>query len=302
MQNYLTKPYDGGYEAPRLESTDHRRAILCMIQEEGDTPAEGLPEAPAQITLRLEMRLTHQTAGHTLERIHNGQSGGVTALYEPGNVLLDGSDNLKPLSKVQAVEFVYQSHGWFVDEEDKQCLFYGGHPVARMIQLTPGQVVFQKPFAGCGQSLKMETTFKKADRDEWTEVKGYGRDTYPLYPYGGYVPPTGDLRDMEQVYALVGMDRPGAAPVTALKLYRSSFFHRSGGFPPAPFGYDHKKWVFPQAVSDWEQMTVAQALAEGRLTFSLKDGWGDVYSYQSWGYDQPGGSLTHVHVHCVRGD
>lgn len=300
MNNYYIKPYDAGYEAPVTQYLMSRPGVLEMEEESVGTAA-GVDciEAPIHITLRLEMRLAFYEAPITLERIHNGQSAGVTALYQPGNVLLDGSQNLKPISKVRAVDFVYQGQGTYVDAHDQTRPFYSGHGLRRLIQLSPGQVVFQKPFAGRDTNVRLETTFKRADRDEWTEVTGFGRDTYPLYPYGGYVPLYGDLREIEPVYAFVGMDRLSGTPVTALKLYRSSFFHAGGGFPPTPFRQDHKNWVFPQSVSPLEQMTVGQALAEGRLTFTVKDEAGDEYLYQSYGYDQPGGVMTQVNVHCI---
>jgi hypothetical protein len=232
--------------------------------------------APLYLTLRVEVRLHLYEGPATLERLVNGHSGGVTPLYQPGNVLCDGSENLKPLCKVRAVDFVYQGRGLYLDEHETSRPFYENHAVEKLIQLSPGQVVFQKPFAGRASNVRLETQFKRQDRDEWTEVVGLGRDTYPLYPYGGYVPPHGDLREMEQAYCFPGADRSGGKDVTALKLYRSSFFHTSGGFPPTPFSH------------------------ERHLTFALKDEFGEVFTYTSYGYDQPGGSLKYLQVHCAK--
>ena len=301
MKNYHDKPYDRGHAAFLMGETIDRRAVLEMGEEghEKEGWAEPLG-APLYITLRLDVRLDFYEGAETIERVVNGQSAGITPLYQPGNVMRDGSENLNPLCKVRAVNFVYQGRGLYLDDHERARPFYEGHGLEGLIQLTPGQEVFQKPFAGRTTSLRLETQGKRHDRDEWTEVAGFGRETYPLYPYGGYAPPQGELHEMEQVYAFPGIDRSEGHPVTALKLYRSSFFHISGGFPPTPFAHDHKNWVFPQGVSALEQMTMGQALCEGHLTFTLKDETGDVYPYVSYGYDQPGGSMKSVQVQCRR--
>jgi len=57
--------------------------------------------APLQISLRLEVQTQMCDNAVTIERRVNGKSGGVTPLYQPGNVLRDGSQNLKPLCKAQ---------------------------------------------------------------------------------------------------------------------------------------------------------------------------------------------------------
>ena len=301
MKNYYIKPYDVGYEAPATMDMVARQAVLEMGERGEDILlAPQSVGVPLHVTLGLEMRLQYYDGPVTLERFVNGKSGGITSLYQPGNVLLDGSQNLKPLSKVRSVEFVYQGRGAYVDEYDLSRPFYEGHGLNYLIQLVSGEVVFQKPFAGRAANLRLETQTNRHDRDEWTEVMGFGRDTYPLYPYGGYVPPYGDLREIEQVYAFVGADPNAGGMVTALRLHRSSFFHTSAGFPPTPFRYDRKNWVFPQSVSHVEQMTVGQALAEGLLTFKIKDETGDLYSYKSYAYEQPGASMTQVNVHCLR--
>lgn len=299
MNQSIWKPYDAGHGALMMGNPIDRRASLEM-EGEGDLQERMQMVAPLYLTLRLELQVQPYGPSVTLERVVNGISAGITPLYSPGRVLRDGSDNLKPLCKARSVDFVYQGKGFYWDEEEVQRPFSTDHSVTSMIQLSPGQTVFQKPFAGCDTPLRLETQFKHHDRDEWTDVVGHGRETYPLYPYGGYAPLYGDLREMEQVYAFAGVDRSGGTSVTALKLYRSSFFHTSGGFPPVPFSYDHKTWVFPQKVSTLEHMTVGQAICEGHLMFTLKDGMGGSYTYTSYAYEHVGGMMTQVHVLCHR--
>src|SRR3989344_3158860 len=192
MKSYREKPYHPGYVAPLTGEAFTRRAVLEM-EEEGFAQGHDVQilEAPPHLTLRLDMRLHFYEGAVPLERGVNGKSAGITPLYQPGNVLSDGSENLKPLCKVRAVDFVYLQRGMYVDVEEVNRPFYEGHGVAALIQLVLGQVVFQKPFAGRADALRLETHLRRQDRDEWTEVIGFGRETYPLYPYGGGAPPPG---------------------------------------------------------------------------------------------------------------
>lgn len=300
MKNEFIKPYDPGYGAPIMDDID-RRAILDMEGPAEDPPFLSVPlEAPPFVTVRLEVKLHLYDGGVTIERVVNGQSAGVTPLYQPGHVLCDGSENLKPFSKVRSVDFIYQGRGFYWNDDDRRQSFYPGHALTALIQRSPGQIMFQKPFAGQAGPLRLETHLKRHERDEWTEVVGYGRDTYPLPPYGGYSPPHGNLEEIEPVYAFPAVDLASGKPVTTLKLYRTSFFHQRGGFPPTSFTMDHKKWVFPHKQSALEEMTVGQALRGGHLTFSLKTEAGDAHIYASYGYEQVRGDLTQIHVHCER--
>lgn len=300
MRNDFIKPYDPGYGAPMTDDID-RQAILDMEEGPQDLQSADFPlDAPPFITLRLEVKNHLYEGNATMERVVNGQSAGVTPLYQPGPVLCDGSENLKPFSKLRAVDFIYHGRGFYWDDEDRRQSFYPGHVLTTLIQGTVGRALFQKPFAGQAGSLRLETSLKRQERDEWTDVAGYGRDTYPVYPYGGYSPPQGNLEEVEPVYAFPAVDQASGKSVTALKLYRTSFFHQRGGFPPTPFTMDHKKWVFPHQQSALELITVGQALRGGYLTFSVKTEAGDVYTYASYGYEQVRGDMTQIHVHCER--
>lgn len=294
------KIYDAGYAAPFTEDVDRCAVLEMEAPLVGHSMVSLFREAPPFITLRLAINRHFYEGGATVERRVNGQSAGVTPLYQPGHVLCDGSENLKPLSKLRAIDFIYEGRGVYWDEEESRSSFYPGHEMTHFLQLTLGQVVFQKPFAGQLEGMRLETYFKRQEREEWTDVIGYGRETYPLYPYGGYIPPLGDLNEVEPVYALAGMDQKAGKPVTALKLYRHSFLQQAGGSPPEPLTMDHKKWVFPQHQSPLELMTVGQALREGCLTFVLKPQEGESYSYRSYGYEQIRGGLHYIHVHYER--
>ncbi|MDC0349171.1 hypothetical protein OAN21_02045 [Alphaproteobacteria bacterium] len=296
--DFFKKPYDEGYKASDTEGLFDRKALLKMDEDFEGAPSLQALSAPLQITLRLEAQIQVCDNAVTVERCVNGKSGGVTALYQPGNVLQDGSQNLKPLSKAQGVDFLYQGSGFYLDDHDLIRPFYEGQGVEGLIQIKKGARVFRKPFAVRGAPIRLETRAVK----EGQESVGFGKNTYPLYPYGGYMPPRGTLLDMGQTYAFPGVDTKGGGCVTALKLYRSSFFEPCGGFPPLPFFYDQKNWVFPQSVRPLEQMSVGQALCEGHLTFEVKDAAGDSVTYASYGYEQPGGSVTQVQVHCAPQD
>jgi len=57
---------------------------------------------------------------------------------------------------------------------------------------------------------------------------------------------------------------------------------------------------FPPRRKPLEQMSVGQALCGGHLTFEMKNEAGDSVTYASYGYEQPGGSMTQVQVHCAQ--
>jgi hypothetical protein len=296
IQDYFKKSYANGHRASDTESLFDRQAVLKMDEDfEGASASKTLSE-PLQITLRLEVKTQMCDNAVTIERCVNGKSGGVTPLYQPGNVLRDGSQNLKSLCKAQAVDFLYQGSGFYLDDHDLTRPFYEGHGMEPLIQIKKGARVFRKSFAVRGAPIRLETRAVKGGQ----ESVGFGENTYPLYPYGGYIPPRGTLLDMAQTYAFPGVDTKEGGCVTSLKLYRSSFFEQCGGFPPLPFFHDQKNWVFPQGVSPLEQMSVGQALCEGHLTFEVKDAAGDSVTYISYGYEQPGGSMTQVQVHCAQ--
>lgn len=289
-----------GYVAPETHREGAADAVLDMPAVIAGAADALLPDRMAVWVRVVTVLCTYDV---TLCRVHQGASGGATPLYQPGRVLLDGSETLKPFSKTHHIDLLFDGI------EDAAEVGAGW---AAQLGWRLGARVWRKTFPVTRASIQVETVLVDTDRGPVLGLKKEGAKpgVLPLYPFGGFVPPRGQIDQAEPVFFFPTWDTSGGVPVTALKLYRQSFLESRGGFPPHPFYMDKMKWFFEGVVADREagavpvaeesqafqkQMPPCQTLGEdlmgGALTVTAPQAGVSVTyvsrSYQVWGGDAP---------------
>lgn len=271
-----------GYIAPPTVAGPDQTAVLDMAPA-GE--ARVMDVAPPLLAVWARVVTVPCTAPSMLERIHDGVSGGKTPLYSPGRVLLEGSETLKPHAMTHHIDLIFEGI------EGEGAYWTDDHPLLRALKWRAGDRLWRKTFDVQLHDVCLRTRMQETARAPVMVADGTEAGALPLYAYGGFVPPRGQIDQAEPVFAFPAWDATCGKPVTALKLYRQSFLESRGGFAPNPFHMDQKKWVFQNPQPAPRYQTLGEDLVSGALTLKPEMQGGQVTyqsrAYQLWGGDAP---------------
>lgn len=230
-----------------------------------DAHLDGPSIFPDVLGIWAECHAVPQEREVTIERIHDGVCGGKTSLYQKGHVALDAGVSLKPHSRFREIVVRYA----------------GPTEGALHAALKQGDVVYRKIFPVWEHALRLSTQTHRQDRDVRVNAEGFPSGVWPLYPYGGFVPPRGGIDQADMVFFV-----PGWAPqtqATVLRLYRQIHLEQQGFFAPDPFVMEGRTWLYQPTDEASTFHTLGGDIVNGCIRLLIG---GEVYlsrSYQLWG-------------------
>lgn len=255
----MIETWSKGYTVP--EKDVYKEDIILAME----APLEGPSILPDVISIWAECKPVPHIRDTTIERIHDGVRGGKTALYQKGHVAVDGGVALKPYSHFREIVMTYA----------------GPIEGALEMPLKPGDVLYRKTFPVWEHALTVTTHTHRQDRDVRVDVEGFPPSVWPLYPYGGFVPPRGGIDQADRVFFV-----PGWAPqtrTTVLRLYRQAHLEQQGFFVPDPFVMEGHTWTYQSTEGAPTFNTLGGDIVNGCVRVMIG---ADVYlsrSYQLWG-------------------
>lgn len=286
-----------GYQAPSTLHMQSEQAVLDMHASDVLDPEERLPQH-FSLWIRL-CPVLYEPPDLFLEQIDQGVSLGKTPLYGRGYVVY-GAENLKRNSKVHAVDFQFQGSGFYAADAGYRWAFTQKDWFAQLVSKHYPTRLHRKSFAVSTASLVQRQGVNAAGQ---TCIQGFDPETYPRYPYGGYVPCGARLEDMQQVYGFVSQQTYGQTQRTALGLEKTGDYLDKGFVPPTEVVLPAKRYVFPGQHPPEQTESVADCILNGRLNLTLEH-QEQRGMYASFFYDlyRPTEQLVHIYFQQQSGE